>query len=504
MQRAQRTYGNREVSRYLQRRRAQSPSPAAVQAARPAQSGGLILQRTPAITDDGYTSLADQLHEAMEGLGTDERAIYAALQEVQKDAAAIEKLKKAYGKYGDLETDLKDELSGEELRMALDLINPQTDPKKGAMVGVAPTSDDEYKAAAKRLYTAMEGMGTDEEAIYAALVPFNKDATKLNKLKTTYQSEFSGGLTGKGLEADIKDELSGDELGYALDLLNAPTAPGTKAKRIENTWEEQVEGRTYGLTSRYAWEILGKEIRITVKLQFTGLERPSLVEQMFSHIRSIWNKFDAVSEENEDWRIAINFDPQSVTSGADNQVKLAVSTPEKNRSDAGTWLIDDPDINGTAAHEFGHMIGLEDEYRRTHADYKRLLGKDPPPGQTTGDAPPETIAKELHDALVLPTEAERSQAANAVITKHGLQQGDFSQKVAAAYQTAYGVEIVTDIAARLNKQNSPWVVDPFMYTSTSMMGDMSEHDHPVEPRHVREFVAAVQQAKGGKWRAEER
>jgi hypothetical protein len=34
----------------------------------------------------------------------------------------------------------------------------------------------------------------------------------------------------------------------------------------------------------------------------------------------------------------------------------------------------------TAAHEFGHMVGLEDEYRLTAADYRRLTGTAPPAG----------------------------------------------------------------------------------------------------------------------------
>jgi len=205
------------------------------------------IQRVVSLTDDDYAAMAEQLYEAMKGWGTDEEAIYVALQKLEKDAAAIEKLKKAYkDKYKkDLEAEIHSEMSGEELRLALDLIGIKAETKKEEMVGGTPATDDEYKTAAKKLYAAMKDWGTDEEAIYAVLIPFKRDSTKLQKLKDTYNSELSGGLTGKGLEADIKDEMSSDELAYALYLMNAPppattpvaeavvTIPGTEEHKAK-------------------------------------------------------------------------------------------------------------------------------------------------------------------------------------------------------------------------------------------------------------------------------
>ncbi len=212
---------------------------------------GPRLLRLVTLTADDQTALVEQLHEAMAGWGTDERKIYVSLQKLGKDATAIAALKKAYkDKYGDdLEAELRSELSGEELRLALDLIGIVEDTSKGAMVGTVPTTPEGFKSAAARLYGAMKGLGTDEEAIFATLIPFNRDAAALTTLKTTYASEHSSGLTGKGLEADLNDELSGDELSYALFLLNAPPpravtgAPGVSAPGTEvNTGS--VEGGT--------------------------------------------------------------------------------------------------------------------------------------------------------------------------------------------------------------------------------------------------------------------
>ena len=188
-------------------------------------AGPAMVQRAVVLKDDDYKSLAGQLHDAIYGLGTDEEAVFAALQKLEKDATAIAKLIKVYkDEYSnaDLEADIRGDMSGDELRLALELIGIKDDPKATDLVGTVPTTDDEYKAVAKKLHSAMNETGTEEEEIYGLLMPFNRDDTKLSKLKTIYQTELSGGLTGQGLEADIKDEMSSDELAYALFLLNAP------------------------------------------------------------------------------------------------------------------------------------------------------------------------------------------------------------------------------------------------------------------------------------------
>jgi hypothetical protein len=112
------------------------------------------------------------------------------------------------------------------------------------------------------------------------------------------------------------------------------------------------------------------------------------------------------------------------------------------------------------------------------------------------------VAEELHDALNLEDEDARVAAAKGVVNTHGLVQGDYAQQVAAAYQTAYGVGIVDDIVAKIPDAEEWDIVDPFTHSSGSIMGLGTDHDHPVEARHVREFVEAVQAFKGGTWKAE--
>jgi hypothetical protein len=204
-----------------------------------------------ALTDKDLEALADQVHTAIEGWGTDEEGVYSAFQKLGKAQPTINKLKKKYkDKYkADLEADVRGDFSGKELQLALELINIKADAKQAALVGQKPATDPEFKAAAKALYAAMKGMGTKIEALYGVLMPFNRDKPALDRLKAVYQTELLGGLTGKGLEADIKDEwgLSKNEESYALYLLNAPPPGAPHAgPALTAAGAEAVKGKVPG------------------------------------------------------------------------------------------------------------------------------------------------------------------------------------------------------------------------------------------------------------------
>jgi hypothetical protein len=192
--------------------------------------GARGIHRAP-LPDKDNEAIVARLHEAMAGWGTDEEAIFVSLQKLNKDAAAIAKVKELYKKTAssELEGDIRDEMSGTELALACELLGVG-----GKAVGATPGNDAEILAVVKRLHSAMDQWGTDEEAIYAALIPFNRDPAKVEKLKKAYTDEFKGGLTGKGLEADIRDEMSSDELAYALYLMNAPPPRTAGASAVPN------------------------------------------------------------------------------------------------------------------------------------------------------------------------------------------------------------------------------------------------------------------------------
>ena len=199
-----------------------------------------------ALDTEDIDAICQHLNKAMKGWGTDEEQIFVHLQKLGKNASDISKLKTAYkNKYKtELEADLRSELSGDELRLALEMIGIKDDVKKDDLIdGAAPGTDLEYKAVVQRLQKAMKGWGTSEEEIYGVLIPFNRDKTKLDKLKTTYETE-----TGNKLEEDLKSEMSGEELAYALFLLNAPppkttaNAPGITATGTEDHKESVIGG----------------------------------------------------------------------------------------------------------------------------------------------------------------------------------------------------------------------------------------------------------------------
>jgi hypothetical protein len=302
----------------------------------------------------------------------------------------------------------------------------------------------------------------------------------------TVEFQKQNGLDPDGV-AGIATWAKMDELGLSSHV-----------GRVARSWSEQVGGVTYSMTSRFTWRITDDAIRVTVKLRFTGVKQPALIASLFDAIRDTWNVFAAVNSDTGE-SLDIIFEPLAVESGEDNVVRFR---PGNDRSDTENWYIGDPEINETAEHEFGHMLGLEDEYQRTHRDYKRLTGEEPPAGETENEAAPADVAQQLHDALRENPPATSIADSKNVITSNHLKQGDYAQQVAVAYQAAYGVEIVNDIVAHIPDKDQWSIVDPFSYSSGSIMGMGTNHEHPVEPRHVRDFVGYVQALKGGTWTAQ--
>ncbi|WP_428261454.1 eCIS core domain-containing protein [Haliangium sp.] len=180
-------------------------------AAAPGAAGSGSVQRTL-----HYDAIAERIHEAIDGLGTDEEAVYLALQPVRGNADAINRLKDAYEtKYGEtLEDAIRGDFSGTELQHCLDLLN------SGA--AAAPTGDV-HEAAAEQIHDAVDGAGTDEEAIFAALEPFGRNTTETTAVRDAYQSRYNEDLLVR-----LADELSGSELEYAMHLMGGGASMNTE------------------------------------------------------------------------------------------------------------------------------------------------------------------------------------------------------------------------------------------------------------------------------------
>lgn len=142
------------------------------------------------------TFLAEELHHAMAGKGTNEKTLVEIL--CTRDNASIRAIKDAYELHYDkkLEDVVKSDTSGDFQDFLMSLISCVRD-------------EDSYDPAlsphlAEKLYNAGEGRkGTDEEELRRILVSYSQQ-----QLKDVF-SEYHK-LAGKTLGESLDDELSGD------------------------------------------------------------------------------------------------------------------------------------------------------------------------------------------------------------------------------------------------------------------------------------------------------
>ncbi len=169
--------------------------------------------------------IATAIRNAVEGLGTDEEAIFNAL--TGRTAAEIAAIEAAYVVLSNgetLEARLRDELSGDDLSQALSLLRGET----------AATE------TARRLYNAMRGLGTDEEAIYAAVA--GRSADQWNEIQTAYQQ-----MTNRSLLTDLQDELTDSEWRYVQTMLPGAAGGAATAQDRATVIANQLEAAMAGL-----------------------------------------------------------------------------------------------------------------------------------------------------------------------------------------------------------------------------------------------------------------
>jgi hypothetical protein len=182
---------------------------------------------TPAEQATGLAEMvALQLQRAMAGVGTDESSLLAALsgRSAPERQAIADAYKRLTGTA--LEADLRDELSGSDLFAALALLHQ----------GMYEPEDE--------IMLAVYGLGTDENRLFAALEQLKGRPTAIAKVIDQYAAKGYGDMLD-----DIRDDLSGDELDRAMQLLHGHTksaancSPDQRARGLEGISEAISLGR---------------------------------------------------------------------------------------------------------------------------------------------------------------------------------------------------------------------------------------------------------------------
>jgi hypothetical protein len=226
--------------------------------------------------------------------------------------------------------------------------------------------------------------GTDAGAVYRVA-------------RATPDAELMRGGLPRDIAAGLRGALSGKEYQRAEQmlvrgLLNWDDIDSSRTESHYELKDESDPTRGYELKdfeveSKYEIDYSRTELRVKVRIRLTG-ERatPAHIAVWQNGIAAKWNT--AFHVENGR-RIPIVFEPVWNAGSPHHEIEL--HKPPVVREDAENWYAgpavnvaagatqDTTDAN-TAAHEFGHLIGLADEYRLTAADYQRITGTAPPPG----------------------------------------------------------------------------------------------------------------------------
>jgi hypothetical protein len=193
--------------------------------------------------------------------------------------------------------------------------------------------------------------------------------------------------------ASLKDQLSAKDYERASQmltggLLNWDEVEYRKGEKHYELKDEHDPSKGYELVEfdvhgKYDIEFTRTQLKIKVRIKFTG-ETPDA-----RHLK-IWRdgiaaKWNGQFHLENGRRLAIVFEP--IFNADKPQHKIELHKPPIVREDAANWYVGptatagvDTTDGNTAAHEFGHLFGLADEYNLRAEDYTRLTGQAVPAG----------------------------------------------------------------------------------------------------------------------------
>jgi hypothetical protein len=287
-------------------------------------------------------------------------------------------------------------------------------------------------------------------------------------------------------------------------------------------YTEEARGEIMHGSARYQWGVIENLLWIRVRIGFTrncidlagnGADSGrneavfhGMVESWFANVRRIWNRFVAV-QAGTGQRVYIRFMPARSTNPHHT---LNCIRGGGTVSNEGTLDLNMEALDNVFAHEFGHMVGLEDEYERSHAALSRITGTAPVEGTHPPDTPAH-FATRLHDTLNLP-QAQRVSAVNNLIGS--VSAGTWADAVTNAYRAAFGVSLYNDAMSQVNSTEAIGpLLDRFypsqhgsvMGAQTQIISGTSVTYSPVNasPYHMRPFLAHIAAIRGGTWTAQE-
>lgn len=170
-------------------------------------------------TAPDYAALAGRVHKAIDGIGTDEDAVYGALRELKGTGAYIDEFKRVYkSTYGtDVVDDIKGDFSGTDLATALAYLSPSSTAPAHTII--KPLNAKQARAQ----FTQLKG---DGQGVYAARFGINEGANPAIGETYTMATEYDmPGYTASGFNwnfhwAGVIMKDGGDNVtleGYAIN-----------------------------------------------------------------------------------------------------------------------------------------------------------------------------------------------------------------------------------------------------------------------------------------------
>jgi hypothetical protein len=464
------------------------------------EMSGSELNEALRLLGQGELSSADELYQAISGAGTDEARVMRVLEALGRNRGRIRATIADYQrKYGSLLVALNGDLSGTELTAARNHLGHvgHLTAIREVIAGADPdllhqVPDFTIVSVADRLLLVAR--------VHTETVVGDSDEGVLERIWGA---------------ADMAEPAAQNQSLYQASRNRGAEIPATLTTfgRFQNRFVQNMfEGGTTAGTGIFDWTLVGTRLNVRVPIKFQparGVTPPYALWR--TQINNVWNQYAAREPGGQSIQIQFTMVNDSSASRTVRVVKNKVRgrlSPE-DRANAGMFF--EVMRADTVPHEFGHFIGLPDEYQRTHGDFMAITGTDKTGPTNRSGRTEAQIADDLHTALHHATAASRRIEVRRVLTRAGLlvggraQQGNFAQDVMGEYDTRHGTlkdDLISQFTFRGSTQSDSgdrWLFQTvFSYASSSVMGNPGmfapdPHQHPVEPRHLREFVSIVQE-----------